>query len=164
MARMGHVRRGDCPRACKRQHHRLDANRHRAPTEFPQEAPLRAEVGDGGGLAAAHRRTPLLHPLPWQPSRLPPSDQGAFPAPSLPRSPSMSGDKVPTRDLGIGKRMRDVMRAAVLAVFALIALVVLASKFDSHVLGVSNGEGVFPARHQEVFSLSGKGVRRARIF
>lgn len=33
-----------------------------------------------------------------------------------------------TRDLGIGKRMRDVMRAAyVLAVFALIALVVLAS-------------------------------------
>ena len=33
-----------------------------------------------------------------------------------------------TRDLGIGKRMCDVMRAAyVLAVFALIALVVLAS-------------------------------------
>ena len=60
---------------------RFDADRHRAPTEFPQEAPLRAEVGNGVGFGGDDCRTSLLHPLPWQPSCLSPSDEGVFPAP-----------------------------------------------------------------------------------
>ena len=73
---------GGSARTRKRRRYRFDADRHRVPTEFPQEAPLRAEVGDRGGFGGSDRRTPLLHPLPWQPSRLSPSDEGVFPVPS----------------------------------------------------------------------------------
>ena len=72
---MGHVRRGGCPHACKRQHHRLDADRHRA--------------------------------LAWHVG---------------------IATKSLARDLGIGKRTRDIMRAVyVLTIFALVALVLVAS-------------------------------------
>lgn len=129
MARMGHVRRGDCPRACKRQHHRLDAYRHRSPAKLPQKRHFALKWATGAVLAAtiaAHLFSILC------PGSLP-SLPGQAKAPFLLLLAALAwhvgiATKSLARDLGIGKRTRDTMRAVyVLAALALIALMVLVS-------------------------------------
>ena len=129
MARVDHARRGGSARARKCQRHRLDADRYRAPAELPQEAPLRAEVGDGGGFNGDDRRAPSLHPLPCSLPIFPHQANASF----LLLLAALAwhvgiATKSLAHDLGIGKRTRDIMRAAyVLAVFALVVLVLVAS-------------------------------------